>query len=202
MRKMVAICFVVSLALCCEAKIQAQEKTAGSEQGESAKAVTAGGQSNADQHTKLIQPYRLDFSFNEIEGGKKINTRHYSINLTAGSANEVKIGTRVPVATGETGPPAAQFQYLDLGTSIWALLREGSDELQLEVRSEISSTKHEDVDVDPRAPHTAFTPPIVSQIKISGSTLLVTGKPIIIGTADDPYSSRQFQLEVIATKLR
>jgi len=45
-------------------------------------------------------------------------------------------------------------------------------------------------------------PPFVRQIKISGVTLLVTGKPIIIGSMDDPNSNREFQLEVTATNLR
>jgi hypothetical protein len=37
---------------------------------------------------------------------------------------------------------------------------------------------------------------VVRQIKIDGDTLLVTGKPIMIGSVDDPNSKRQFQLEV------
>lgn len=158
--------------------------------------------SSADQGGKPIQPYRLDFSFSELEDGKKVNSRHYSMSLTAGSANEMKIGSRVPVAVGEGERIPPQYQYLDLGTNLWANLRQSGEDLQLEIRSEISWTKHEDVDVAPRAPHTAFTPPVVSQIKINGSTLLQTGKPMIIGMADDPYSNRQFQLEVTATKLR
>ena len=202
MRKLAAIWFVMAIALWCEPQLaHPQGKAEASSQAESAK-PTLENKTKSDQHEKPIQPYRLDFSFNELENGKKINSRHYSMILTAGSADEVKIGTRVPIGTGETSPVPAQFQYLDLGTSIWAILREGSDELQLEVRSEISWTKHENVDIDPRPPHSTFTPPIVSQIKINGSTLLMTGKPLIIGSVDDPYSNRQFQLEVTATKLR
>ena len=30
-----------------------------------------------------VDAYRLDVSFNELEDGKKLNTRHYSIDLTA-----------------------------------------------------------------------------------------------------------------------
>jgi hypothetical protein len=44
--------------------------------------------------------------------------------------------------------------------------------------------------------------PVIRQIKIEGSTALVLGKSIIIGSADDPNSRRQFQLEVTVTKLR
>jgi hypothetical protein len=65
-----------------------------------------------------------------------------------------------------------------------------------------SATKHEDPDVAPRAPHSAFTPPIISEIKINGTTQLVIAKPMMIGYGDDPYSNRQFQLEVTATKLK
>lgn len=205
MRRLTAIWFVLTIALWCEPRLaHAQGQTEASGQVESAKSATLENKTKSDQHGKPIQPYRLDFSFNELEGGKKINNRHYSIDLTAGSQDEVKIGTRVPIATGETSssPLPAQFQYLDLGTSIWALLRDASDELQLEVKSEISWTKHENVDIDPRASHSTFTPPIVSQIKINGSTLLTIGKPLTIGSVDDPYSNRQFQLEVTATKLR
>jgi hypothetical protein len=204
MRKMLVAWVVVTVVLFREPGMaQAQQGTEPAGQAQAARPATTESQEpKTDQHGKPIEPYRLDFSFNELESGKKINTRHYSINLTAGSADEVKIGTRVPIATVEVNPSPTQFQYLDLGTSIWALLRNSRDEIQLEVRSEISSTKHEDVDTYPRAPHTTFTPPIVSQIKIDGSTLVVTGKPIVIGSVDDPYSNRQFQLEVTATKLR
>jgi hypothetical protein len=155
----------------------------------------------ASDHRKSIQPYRLDFSLNELDGGKKTNSRRYSMDLTAGSSNEIKIGTRVPVVTGRAEPGAAnamnaQWQYVDVGTSIWAYLREnkdGSDDWQLEVKSEVS-------DIDKGAE--AAVAPIIRQMKINGTTLLVTGRPIVIGTMDDPNSSRQFQLEVTVTKLR
>ena len=145
-----------------------------------------------------VEPYRLDFSFNEVADGKNVNTRHYSMVLTANDTNEVKIGTRVPVATGTNGPslPATQFQYLDIGTNIWAQLREHGDELMLTVRSDVSN-----LDTNNSAGPVGGNP-VIRQIKISGSTLLATGKPIVIGSMDDPNSKRQFQLEVTATKLR
>lgn len=146
-----------------------------------------------------VQPYRLDFSFNEVADGKTVNTRHYSMDITAGESNEIKIGARVPVASGTlnpSAPEAMQFQYLDVGTNLWAQLREHGDELMLVVRSDVSNLDtSNDVERVGRNP-------IVRQIKISGSTLLATGKPILIGSMDDPNSKRQFQLEVTVTKLR
>ena len=147
--------------------------------------------------TQPLQPYRLDFSFNEVTDGKIVNTRHYSMDLTAGESNELKIGVRVPVETGTSNPGlATQFQYLDVGTNIWAQLRERGDELMLVVRSEVSN-----LDMD-SGRSSGVSAPVVRQIKISGDTLLVVGKPILIGSADDPNSKRQFQLEVTVTKLR
>lgn len=174
---------------------QSQEATPSRDNGDKSAAPA-----KASDRQKSIQPYRLDFSLNELDGGKKTNSRHYSMDLTAGSVNEINIGTRVPVATARieqgTAANASQWQYMDIGTRIWAHLRESkdeSDDWQLEVKSEVS-------DIDKGA-DTALAP-IVRQMKFDGTTLLVTGRPIVIATMDDPNSSRQFQLEVMATKLR
>jgi len=143
------------------------------------------------------QAYRLDFSFNELEDGKKINTRHYSLNLTAGSSNELKIGSRVPIATGGNPTmPAMNYQYMDVGTRIWASIAvEGGGDLRLDVKSEVSN-----LDMGAGRDHPQL-PPVVRQIQINGTTRLITGKAILIGSMDDPNSNRQFQLEMAATKL-
>ncbi len=147
-----------------------------------------------------LQSYRLDFSFNEVLDGKTVNVRRYTMNLTGGNSDEIKIGTRVPVAVGLTpssgGSPTPSFQYLDIGTNLWSQIREHGDELMLVVRGDVSN-----LDVD-SGEHAGVSAPVVRQIKISGDTLLVVGKPILIGSADDPNSKRQFQLEVTASKLR
>jgi hypothetical protein len=149
--------------------------------------------SGAKMPTKSVQPYRLDFSLYELEDGKKINTRHYSMNLNSGMNNDLKIGAKVPVPTGPSNSASnTQFQYMDIGTSINAQLRERDGDQELIVRAETSN-----VDL----PSTTIAP-IVRQIRIEGSTLLVVGKPILIGSVDDANSKREFQLEVLVTKLR
>ncbi len=191
MRKIAAMLFVMTVALGCGVAVaQDQEETQPSGQSEAAK--PAAQENMRNERSRPVQPYRLDFTFNELENGKKINTRHCSMNLTAGNTNEIKIGTRVPVST--TG---SQFQYMDVGTNIWANLRELGNDLQLEVRSDVSN-----LDMSSTRDHSTNSPPIVRQIQLSGKTLLVVGKPMTIGTIDDPNSNHEFQLEVIATKLR
>ena len=138
---------------------------------------------------KAQNAYRLDFSVDEIEGGKKVNSRQYWMNLNGGDANAVKIGTRVPVETKQ-----GEFTYLDVGTNIWSRITERANGLGLEVRAEISNFAMNNQENNLR--------PLLRQMQINGSTLVTIGKPIVIGSVDDPNSKRQFQLEVTATKLK
>ena len=138
---------------------------------------------------KRDETYRLDFSINELDDGKKINVRHYSMNQTGGT-RELKIGNRVPVEAEQ-----GKFQYLDVGTNIRSKVYGTPDAPILDVNAEISNLAVADQ-------NTHGGQPIVRQMVISGSTLLVFDKPIIIGSVDDPNSKRQYQLEVTATKLK
>ncbi len=190
MRKAIVVSLVVvTVALCCGVKpLLAQDSS-----------------HKADSTEKPVHAYRLDFSLNELQGEKKINTRHYSITLDVpGERQEIKIGSRIPVATGSyptnTSTNAAvstQFQYLDVGTHIWCSMKDRSDELELQAGAEVSN-----IDEGPRHETYGISDPVIRQIKMEGSTVLAPGKPIVIGSADDPTSDRQFQLEVTVTKLK
>ena len=140
--------------------------------------------------------YRLDFTISELEDGKKVNSRQYSINLNSGEGNEVKIGTRVPVEAKQ-----GEFQYLDVGTSIWCRLRDRADiawlanDVMLQVRSDLSNFAIPDQQAQSMRP-------IIRQVKIDSSAIATVGKPMVVGSADDPNSKRQFQLEVMVTRLK
>jgi 3D (Asp-Asp-Asp) domain-containing protein len=154
------------------------------------KAKTETKQNAASEQERAVHAYRLDFSVNELEDGKKINSRQYSMNLNADDANEIKIGTRVPVESGHE-----QFQYLDVGTSIWCRIGERADGIPMSVRADISNFAIPDQG-------THESRPVVRQFKINASTLALPGKAMVVGSVDDPNSKRQFQLEVTATKIR
>jgi hypothetical protein len=143
------------------------------------------------------QAYRVDFSVNEMEDGKKINSRQYSMNVAAGDNQEIKIGTRVPIEE-----KANEFSYLDVGTSLWCRLRDRSDvawlanaAVLLNVRSEVSNFAVPDQQGQNMRP-------LLRQLKIEASTVAQLGKPLVVGSVDDPNSKRQFQLEVTVAKLR
>lgn len=139
-----------------------------------------------------IEQYHLEFSINELEDGKKTNSRQYSMNLATNESNEIKIGTRVPVEVKE-----GEIQYIDVGTNIFARIGEDRDQTpELTVRAENSSFA---MDSNPGDKHDSRP---IRQLKMGGTVLLPVSKPVIIGSADDPNSRREFQLEVAVTKIR
>jgi hypothetical protein len=190
MRKASAIWTITILGfmICCGPAAHAQDSAPAKSTADKSTAETKPAPAAAD---RPVHAYRLDFSVTELEDGKKINSRQYSLNLNADDANEIKIGTRVPVEAGHD-----QFQYMDVGTSIWCRIGERPDGVPLQVRAEISNfaipdqaTGHE-------------SRPTIRQFKINASTLALPGKPMVVGSVDDPNSKREFQLEVTVTKLK
>ncbi|HUM04700.1 MAG TPA: hypothetical protein VLT90_04510 [Terriglobales bacterium] len=155
-----------------------------------ARAQDTGKTTKADADAALAA-YRLDFSLHELEDGKKINTRQYSMSLIQGVQwQELKIGTRVPVEMKQ-----GEIEYLDVGTNISARLQEIKSALDLEVRADLSNFA-----VPDQANKSSM--PVLRQLRISGATLVMTGKPVVVGVVDDPNSKRQFQLEVTVSKLK
>jgi len=152
---------------------------------------TSEGKTKSQGWDKPLEEYHLDFSINEIEDGKKINSRQYSTNLFTNEGSEIKIGTRVPVESKE-----GEFQYLDVGTSLFARVGETRGQTELTVRAETSSFAMPE-GMEKRDLH-----PMIRQLKMGGTVLLPLTKTVVIGSADDPNSKRQFQLEVTVTKLR
>jgi len=88
-----------------------------------------------------------------------------------------------------------EMQYLDVGTNIYGRMRPLGDGLQLDARAEVSNFADS-------AQQNRSSMPLLRQLWIGGSTLVVLGKPMVIGAVDDPNSKRQFQLEVTVTRLR
>jgi hypothetical protein len=143
---------------------------------------------------KSTAAYRLDFSVNEMEDGKKINSRQYSMIIKPEGSNEVKIGTRVPVEASQ-----GNWQYLDVGTNLWSRLEDLQGQIGLVARADISNfatpEEIQSLQRDSRRP-------LIRQLHIDASTIAVLGKPMLLGSVDDPASKRQFQLEVTVNKLR
>jgi hypothetical protein len=169
--------------------------------------LSLGSRKSWAQDSTAVPAYHLDFTLNELEDGKKINSRQYAIDTIAerpgsvgrdsdfgANGKEIKMGTRVPVETEQ-----GKIEYLDIGTKIWCKLVLNEGQLAADVRAEVSSLVPR-TDSDPYRP-TSHNP-IVRQLSIQASTAIIPGKPTSLGTVDDPDSKRQFQLEVTANRLR
>jgi hypothetical protein len=147
-------------------------------------------------------PFRLDYTIKEMEDGKVVNTRTYSLVMQSAeergrSMGEVKTGSRVPVATssGKDGP--AQIQYLDVGINIRAQLYvlENSN-LLLDNSIEISTLAS-----GPDASANALAP-VIRQIRTNTTSEVSGGKANQLASLDDPISKHRFVIEVTPTKLR
>lgn len=149
----------------------------------------------AADEAKTASAYQLDFSLNEMDDGKKVNTRQYSMHSRSGDWNEIRIGTRVPVESKQ-----GEFQYLDVGMTIRCRLTDQSDmaplgeNVSLKVSAELTNF------AVPEQQQTMH--PAIRQMRMEASTVAVLGKSMVVGVVDDPNSKHQYQLEVTVTKLK
>lgn len=155
----------------------------------------AARQSASPQVEAGSHAYRLDYTLAELENGKRVDSRHYSMDVGGGdqaqrSIGHVEIGTRVPIESKSDGT----VQYMDVGTKITgALYMRGGIEL-LDTSCDISSVAPEQTNTSGR--------PVLRTLQVNNVMPLVQGKSLLVGTADDPNSNREFQLEVTVTELK
>jgi hypothetical protein len=147
------------------------------------------------------ETYRLDYTITEMDDGKKVNARTYSVMCEdegAQTRGSLKVGSRVPVTTGSPSPGGglATFTYLDLGMNIEARITNTADgSLSLQSEVEMSSIAEGTVANQANAP-------VIRQLKSSTNNSITVGKPVVISVADDVTSHRQFQIQVVATKFK
>jgi hypothetical protein len=140
-----------------------------------------------------LSSYRVDFTLTEFDTGKKINSRTYSVVSQVGPRNKLRVGGRVPVATG-TGSGTLMFQYLDIGMNIDCSVQELDGAVLLSSTIEASS-------VAPQRDEQTHQP-VIRQMRFEVRTVLSPGKPTMISSTDDPTSKERFQVEVTATKIK
>jgi hypothetical protein len=150
--------------------------------------------------------YRLDITMHEMEDGKTLNTRNYSISMKANKdTGAIRISHDVPITSGATpdplaaapaGPVKSPFKSTQksVSVSLDCVLKEKDSNLELGLRGEISGVIPPD--------QVKGYPPISRDIFLVSTAPLTPGKTTMISSVDDPGSNRQFKIEATATKLK
>jgi hypothetical protein len=142
--------------------------------------------------TEAHKFYHLDLVVKEVESGRVINARSYSMTVATGGGDSViRTGNKVPISTGGTG--AGSLTYLDVGVNIDChAAHEIQDQLALNVSAEISSIASEP----------PSNQPLIRQTKWNSEVIVSIRKPTTIFSSDDPTTKRQTQLELTAIPIK
>lgn len=146
---------------------------------------------------KLSKPpvsvYRLDYKVYEVEGGKRTNSRSYTVFVrTLHYSAHLRTGNRVPINVGTSGG----YQYQDVGMNIDSSIDEQEGKLLVSTVLDMKS-------IAPSEPGSANPTgnPVFRNLRLDDVTLAVAGKPTLVGSIDDVTSNRRYEIEVTATKI-
>jgi hypothetical protein len=145
--------------------------------------------------TKKI--YRLTYTMTERDGGKTIGVQHFSIIVASGSRTDFKQGSRVPISVATNAAPGsnAEITYLDVGQEIEASLDGYLDGVRLRTKVVQSSIAEDKSGVSTQDP-------VIRQTTLEGTSTLVQGKSLVLGSLDIPGSTRHQEVEVLSELVR
>jgi hypothetical protein len=135
----------------------------------------------------------------ERDGGKTIGVQHFSIIVASGSRTEFKQGSRVPIGVGGRSSASStsnlDVQYLDVGQEIEASLDGYLDGVRLRTKVVQSSIAEDKSGLGTQDP-------VIRQTTLEGTSTLVQGKPLVLGSLDIPGSTRHQEVEVVSELVR
>jgi hypothetical protein len=144
--------------------------------------------------TKKI--YRLTYTMTERDGAKTIGVEHFSIIVASGSKTDFKQGSRVPISVGGANSSSnPEVTYIDLGQEIEASLDGYLDGVRLRTKV-VQSSIAEDKSL------VGTQDPVIRQTTLEGTSTLVQGKPLVLGSLDVPGSTRHQEVEVVSELVR
>ena len=138
--------------------------------------------------------YRLDFVLRESDNGKLVNTRNYSMWLkTDGAWATLRAGNDIPSYAGDK----PGLSYRNVGVQLDSALEEIDNNPSVTISASIGIVLPAEQSNEPKS-----LTPVFRNIAFKAAALLTPGKPMMISSIDDPNSTRRYQLEVTATKLK
>ena len=153
--------------------------------------------SDLDRSKKV---YRLTYTITDIDNGKRSNPQRYSMIVTSGSKTELKQGSKVPLVVGTytesgSGSPNTQVQYQDVGLQIEAALNTYLDGVRLGTKIGESTVADEKSGI-------GMQDPVFHQTTFEGTSTLVPGKSLVLGSLDFPGGARKQEVEVVSEVVR
>jgi type II secretory pathway component GspD/PulD (secretin) len=148
---------------------------------------------------KVKKVYRLTYTITDMDGGKRVSAQHYALVVASGGRTTFKLGSKVPIVTGSYDEGKSgmntQVQYQDVGLSIEASLDGYMDGVRLRSKIEQSSVSDE-------KSVAGAQDPVVRQNVLDGTSTLVPGKPLQLGSLDVPGTTRKQEIEVVSELIR
>lgn len=148
---------------------------------------------------KPIESYKVTYTISELESGKAVNQRQFSMDVRDDGRNSsIRAGNRVPIVTqlpaDKGGAPAVQ--YMDVGFSADATLSERDSRLLLDSHLDMSSLLPQESGGSGAAGN-----PVTRATRLDIRTLVEPDKKAVISSMDDMASKKTMQLEVVVTKI-
>lgn len=151
----------------------------------------------SDMHRTILGAYRLTYTLTEMDGTKRLGSKHYAIVLDADArATTLKLGVKVPVETGESKAGSVahtDISYIDVGMNIQATLRQFANGMELRCHIVESA-------VDPQ--QSGLKTPVIRYSEIKSTVLLNENKPVILGNVDTPGSTHGLQIQVELSRVQ
>jgi type II secretory pathway component GspD/PulD (secretin) len=142
--------------------------------------------------------YRLTYTINESESGKRVGSQHFTLIVISGGRSEFKQGSRVPLVTGSTSDGTTTqntVTYVDVGLDIEAFVDGSPDGVRVRSKVVQSSVSEEKSGI-------GMQDPMIRQTSLDGSSTLAPGKPLVLGSLDVPGSTRHIDVEVVAEQVK
>ena len=137
--------------------------------------------------------YRLTYTINESENGKHVGSQRYALVVLSGTRSELKQGNRVPVVTATSndgGTLQNSVTYIDVGLMIRANVDGSPDGVRVSSNVTQSSPTEEK--------SSATSNPTIRQSSLDGTSIVIPGKPLVLGALDMPGSTRHIDVELMA----
>lgn len=166
-------------------------------------APNPGKQPQNEQAEKMQPPpnstvYRVSYRVNELENGKTINSRSYTLMAQPSRTMSVRIGNRVPFTTANSAGKGAvsSVQYWNVGMNIDSTIDDRGENLLVHTKLEMNS-------LAAKEQQSALEhPPIFNDLRLDDTTSATLGKPAFVGSLDDVSSNRHYVIEVTVTKAK